>query len=180
MSTSSAPCAPLPLLEMAARASQEIGRLGVRPMGYADCHGVELIEREAYEFPWTLQNFASSIRAGHDAWLFSLGPTPAGMAVDLCGYALLMWAPEEVHLLNITVAPALQARGVGGAMLRWLLDDAARRGADRMLLEVRPSNPIAISLYESRGFRRIGARRGYYPAAGGRREDAIVMARTLP
>ncbi len=149
-------------------------------MGYADCHRVGRIEREAYEFPWSLQNFASSIRAGHDAWLFSLGPTPGEAAVDPCGYALLMWAPDEVHLLNITVAPALQGRGVGAAMLHWLLDDAARRGAGRMLLEVRPSNAIAISLYESRGFTRIGMRRGYYPAAAGQREDAIVMALPLP
>src|SRR5690606_13268479 len=141
---------------------------------------VDLIEREAYEFPWSLQNFASSIRAGHDAWVFGLGPTPGAAAVDLCGYALLMWAPEEVHLLNITVAPALHGRGIGAAMLQWLLDDAARRGAGRILLEVRPSNAVAISLYETRGFARIGIRRGYYPAADGRREDAIVMALALP
>lgn len=149
-------------------------------MGYADCDRVDRIEREAYEFPWSLHNFASSIRARHDAWLFSLGASRDTAATDLCGYALLMWAPEEVHLLNITVRPDLQGRGVGASMLRWLLDDSARRGAQRMLLEVRPSNPIAISLYETRGFVRIGLRRGYYPAAGGEREDAIVMARTLP
>lgn len=165
---------------MAARAGEGIGRLMARPMGYGDCYRVDRIEREAYEFPWSLQNFASSIRAGHDAWLFEIGPTPGAAAVDLCGYALLMWAPEEIHLLNITVAPALQGRGVGAAMLRWLLDDAVRRGARRMLLEVRPSNAVAISLYESRGFARIGLRRGYYPAAGSRREDAIVMALALP
>lgn len=164
---------------MAALAGEGIGRLLARPMGYADCPRVDLIEREAYEFPWTLQNFASSIRAGHDAWLFSLDPTPVAAGVDLCGYALLMWAPEEVHLLNITVVPALHGRGIGAAMLHWLLDDAARRGAGRMLLEVRPSNAVAITLYESRGFARIGMRRNYYPAAGGRREDAIVMALAL-
>src|SRR5690606_17419627 len=107
-----------------------------------DCDRVERIERTAYEFPWSLQNFASSIRAGHDAWLFRLGPAPGQAEVDLCGYALLMWAPEEVHLLNITVRPDLQGRGIGAAMLRWLLDDTARRGAGRMILEVRPGNPV--------------------------------------
>ena len=158
----------------------ELGRLEARPMTYADCERVDRIERTAYEVPWSLQNFMSSIRARHDAWLFGLGATPGTEATDLCGYALLMWAPDEVHLLNITVRPDLQGRGIGGAMLGWLLDDTARRGAQRMILEVRPSNPVAIGLYETRGFVRIGLRRGYYPAAGGRREDAIVMARTLP
>ena len=46
--------------------------------------------------------------------------------------------------------------------------------------EVRRSNVAAISLYESLGFSRIGERKGYYPdgygAAGGDREDAVVMS----
>jgi ribosomal-protein-alanine N-acetyltransferase len=167
---------------VARRSGQFVGRLQARPMTCDDCERVDRIERQAYEFPWSLQNFMSSIRARHDAWLFGLDGSDAADsgATDLCGYALLMWAPDEVHLLNITVRPDLQGRGIGGAMLQWLLDDAARRGAQRMLLEVRPSNPVAIGLYETRGFVRIGLRRGYYPAAGGQREDAIVMARTLP
>lgn len=149
-------------------------------MGYADCYRVERIEQQAYEFPWTLQNFVSSIRVGHDCWLFSCSPDPEGPVLDPCGYALLLWTPDDVHLLNITVSPDLQGRGLGAAMLAWLIDDLARRGARRMLLEVRPSNAVALRLYETRGFRRIGLRRGYYPAAGGRREDAIVMRRSLP
>lgn len=163
---------------VARRLGREIGRLVARPMTYADCEQVDRIEKTAYEFPWSLQNFMSSIRAGHDAWLFGLADAPEAEATGLCSYALLMWAPDEVHLLNITVRPDLQGRGIGGSMLAWLLDDSAGRGAQRMILEVRPSNPVAIALYETRGFVRIGLRRGYYPAAGGR-EDAIVMARTL-
>lgn len=164
----------------ARRLGREIGRLDARPMTYADCERVDRIEKTAYEFPWSLQNFMSSIRARHDAWLFGLSDAPDTPATDLCGYSLLMWAPDEVHLLNITVRPEMQGRGIGGSMLAWLLDDTTRRGAQRMILEVRPSNPVAIALYETRGFVRIGLRRGYYPAAGGAREDAIVMARPLP
>jgi ribosomal-protein-alanine N-acetyltransferase len=53
--------------------------------------------------------------------------------------------------------------------------EAARgHGARTMLLEVRPSNAAAARLYSRYGFERIGVRRGYYPAHGGR-EDAIVM-----
>jgi ribosomal-protein-alanine N-acetyltransferase len=48
-----------------------------------------------------------------------------------------------------------------------------------MFLEVRPSNPKAIKLYRSLGFNEIGMRPGYYPAANGKREDAIVMARII-
>jgi len=47
-----------------------------------------------------------------------------------------------------------------------------------VFLEVRPSNPAAIALYEAEGFNEIGRRPRYYPAASGR-EDAIVMALEL-
>jgi ribosomal-protein-alanine N-acetyltransferase len=47
-----------------------------------------------------------------------------------------------------------------------------------MFLEVRPSNPNAIKLYQSLGFNEIGRRKDYYPARKGR-EDALVMARII-
>jgi ribosomal-protein-alanine N-acetyltransferase len=49
-----------------------------------------------------------------------------------------------------------------------------------MLLEVRPSNTGALALYQEAGFTEIGRRKGYYPAAGQRREDALVLRRAWP
>jgi ribosomal-protein-alanine N-acetyltransferase len=59
-------------------------------------------------------------------------------------------------------------------MLEWMAQQSRDHGARTMLLEVRPSNRPAQQLYERYGFERIGIRRGYYPAHGGR-EDALVM-----
>jgi ribosomal-protein-alanine N-acetyltransferase len=55
------------------------------------------------------------------------------------------------------------------------------RGCDaqQLWLEVRQSNPKAKALYERYGFREVGVRRGYYPAAEGQREDARVMTLTV-
>jgi ribosomal-protein-alanine N-acetyltransferase len=92
---------------------------------------------------------------------------------------MLMWLPDEVHLLNLSVDESMQGRGLGEAWLRWLLDNMAQRGARSMLLECRPSNTVGLRLYERTGFARIGLRRRYYPAPGGAREDAIVMVRRL-
>ena len=63
-------------------------------------------------------------------------------------------------------------------LLRRLVDIARWHMADRVFLEVRPSNPGAIKLYFDEGFNEIGRRPNYYPAAKGR-EDAIVMAKEL-
>ena len=64
-------------------------------------------------------------------------------------------------------------------MLQALLRIARAGGARRVFLEVRPSNPRAIELYDRNGFNEIGRRPRYYPAANNGREDAIVMAMEL-
>ena len=97
---------------------------------------------------------------------------------QLIGYGILSAAADEAHVLNVCVAPAHQGQGHGRHLMRRLLDLARWQGARRLYLEVRPSNPRAIALYESLGFATIGRRPKYYPAADGR-EDAIVMAREI-
>ena len=145
----------------------------VRPMRPTDLDAVMAIETLIYPFPWTRGNFADSIAVGHDTWLFEEA------AGGVAGYAVVMWLPDEVHLLNISVAPQRQRRGLGRAMLDWLCADAQARGALSMLLEVRPSNGPARALYASTGFVQLGVRRGYYPADLGTREDALVLRRTF-
>lgn len=147
----------------------------MRPMRRRDLDAVADIERSIYPFPWTRGNFADSLLAGHDAWVLEI---EIEESPQLVGYAVMMWLPDEVHLLNISVAAPMQGRGYGREMLQWLMRDAAGRGARGMLLEVRPSNSPALALYRSIGFESIGVRRGYYPAEGGR-EDAQVLFRQL-
>lgn len=141
-------------------------------MRLADLDTVMAIENAAYPFPWTRGNFVDSIAAGHDLWLFTCD-------TQVVGYAVLMWLPDEIHLLNITVAPGHQGLGYGRFALRALCTDAAGRGARSMLLEVRPSNDQARALYASEGFGPIGLRKRYYPAPEGAREDALVMRKEL-
>lgn len=63
--------------------------------------------------------------------------------------------PRSLHLFALEVAPAWRRRGVGGAVLRWVLEEARRRGRRRVYLEVRVDNP-ARRLYHRLGFRRVG------------------------
>ena len=141
------------------------------PMTEARLDEVLAIERSAYAHPWTAGNFADSLRSGYEAQLLLVGDAVGG-------YFVAMKGVDEVHLLNITVAPALQGRGWGRLMLDALAVWARGQGAQWLWLEVRVSNVRAQWLYEHNGFRRVGERRNYYPAAGGR-EDAIVMSLKL-
>jgi ribosomal-protein-alanine N-acetyltransferase len=63
-------------------------------------------------------------------------------------------------------------------MVNDLLDAARRMSADIMLLEVRPSNRIALNLYHNMGFCEVGTRKNYYPSHNGR-EDALILALNL-
>lgn len=143
----------------------------LRAMREGDLDAVMAIERRAYPFPWSRGTFRDCLLAGYPALLALEGDVPAG-------YGLMSVAAGEAHVLNLCTAPERQSRGLGRWMLQALLRTARDRGAQRIFLEVRPSNPQAIALYHSEGFDEIGRRPRYYPAAQGR-EDALVMAMEL-
>lgn len=145
--------------------------LRFREMTDADIDIVTAAEGRCHVFPWTRGNLADSLAAGHDAWVATDGQ-------KMIGYAIMMLAVDEAHLLNITVLPEFQRRGRGGLLLDFLLDRARRGACTRILLEVRPGNIPGLGLYLRHGFVEIGRRRDYYHAHNGR-EDAIVMARDL-
>lgn len=133
---------------------------------------VVAIEARSYAHPWTRGNFSDSLRSGYQAQLLVAGET-------LIGYFVAMKGVDEVHLLNITVAPEFQSQGWGRLMLDALALWSRTQGAQWLWLEVRVGNQRAQRIYEQHGYRRVGERKGYYPAHGGEREDAIVMSLKL-
>jgi ribosomal-protein-alanine N-acetyltransferase len=140
----------------------------LRPMREADLDAVLAIELRAYPFPWTRGIFRDCLLADYPAWVLEQGGR-------IIGYGVLSLAADEAHVLNVCAAPEVQGRGHGRRLLRSLLKIARARGAQRVFLEVRPSNTHAIALYHDEGFNEIGRRPRYYPAKDGR-EDALVMA----
>lgn len=140
-------------------------------MREGDLDAVLAIERRAYAFPWTGGIFRDCLRAGYPAWVLEQDGA-------IIGYGVLSVAADEAHVLNLCTAPEHQGKGHGRRLLRALTRHARGRGARRLFLEVRPSNPQALALYHDEGFNEIGRRPRYYPARGGR-EDAIVMAKEL-
>lgn len=141
----------------------------LRCMRGEDLDAVMAIEQRGYAFPWTRGIFADCLAAGYPAWVLESGS-------QIIGYGVLSVAADEAHVLNVCVDPLVQSRGHGRILLQRLLASARSQGAQRVFLEVRPSNPHAIALYQSEGFNEIGRRPRYYPAPNNGREDAIVMA----
>jgi ribosomal-protein-alanine N-acetyltransferase len=145
--------------------------LQIRPMRESDIDAVMAVEQRAYPFPWSEGNFRDCLRAGYHSWLFTLD-------TRIVGYGVMSVFVGEAQILNLCIEPELHGQGLGRRLLQRLLNEAKAHNADTAFLEVRASNQAAIALYLSSGFNQIGARRDYYPAAGGR-EDALILGLSL-
>ena len=136
------------------------------------------IEQVAYEHPWTRGNFLDSMQHGYHMQLLTAQP-PGQQRSTVLGYFVAMKGVDEAHLLNITVAAAFERQGWAQLMLEALAIWSRGQGLRWLWLEVRQSNVRAQRVYQRFGFARVSVRKAYYPAAGGAREDAVVMSLLL-
>ncbi len=129
------------------------------------------IESRNYDFPWTKGIFSDCIRAGYTCQILRLDE-------DVVGYGILQVGADEGHILNLCIDARFNHRGYARYLLERLITMASQQGAKTLFLEVRPSNPRAITMYALAGFNEIGVRKDYYDSFDGR-EDAIVMAMAI-
>ncbi len=145
-----------------------------RPLAPADIAYIAALEAQIHAVPWTPGNFRDAIAAGY--------LTEAGEREGrIVAYGVMLLAPGEAQILNLSVVPDARREGLGRALLRRFIAHARRLGAEQVFLEVRVSNTTAVALYEGEGFTRVGRREAYYPAhlPDGVQEDALVMRREL-
>ncbi len=137
-----------------------------------DLDEVLAIERASFSMPWT-----------RGAFLYEIGQNRVArcrvmrQGGSIVGYLCVWEIADEIHVTNVAVHPTRRRQGIARTLLAGLLAEAPARDVRLIVLEVRPSNREAISLYESFGFRVTGRRRGYYYDTG---EDAFVMETRLP
>lgn len=139
-----------------------------------DIAEVAALEAQAHPAPWTAGNFRDALAAGYTTLVGERNGS-------IVAYGVLMLAPGEAQVLNLTVAPEARGEGLGRELLRRFVVDAGRLGAEQVFLEVRCSNVAAIGLYQAEGFVPVARRESYYPApaADAPREDALVMRRAV-
>lgn len=94
----------------------------------------------------------------------------------IIGYIVARETAGELHINNVAVREDYRRRGIGGALLNRVLDEARRRNAKTAFLEVRSANHAAQALYERSGFKAIARRANYYSEPI---EDAVVMSMDL-
>lgn len=146
----------------------------IRPLKRSDLPAVMAIEQQTQLSPWSEgMFFAAFMHVNYYNWALIDADN------QIVAYAVQLVEPDVVNLMTISVVPALQGKGLGKCLLKWLeLFIASREGPHRQLLEVRVSNSAARALYESMGYQQIGLRKEYYATANGR-EDALVLQKNI-
>lgn len=139
----------------------------IRRMREGDIERVAHIERATFPSPWSRGMFVDELLQGASRhWVV------ADSQWGIVGYAGLMEADGDAHVMNLAVRSDARGLGLGTALLGELAAEARRRGLARMTLEVREGNAAALGLYASAGFEPAGVRPGYYSDSG---EDAVIM-----
>jgi ribosomal-protein-alanine N-acetyltransferase len=141
----------------------------LRPMTMADLEPILELEQAVFGAEaWTRQMLAGELEQQPASRYYLIAEDEGGIA----GYGGLLGAGWQGDVLTLAVAADRWGRGIGSALLRALLAEAARRGCTEVFLEVRTDNSRAQELYRRHEFTDIGIRRGYYQPSGA---DALVM-----
>jgi ribosomal-protein-alanine acetyltransferase len=152
----------------------------LRRAGTDDLDAIMRIETSVFTTDaWTTDAMRADLASEHCYYLVALPADDAPSSDAIVGYAGLL-APrgaKEGDIQTIAVAPDARRAGLGRALMSGLLNEARRRGAREVFLEVRADNPHAEALYASLGFERLGVRPGYYQPDN---VDAIVMRAAVP
>ena len=161
---------------MAARVPDPSSDAGVDPAGIEvqlvtmrrrHLRGVLRIEAQVYPRPWSLSLFMSEL-----ALRASRAYCVARVNGVVVGYSGLMLVGEDAHITTIAVDPAWHRQKIATRLMVNLANEARRRRARNLTLEVRVSNAAAQALYHKFGFRPAGIRKNYYVETN---EDALVM-----
>jgi ribosomal-protein-alanine N-acetyltransferase len=136
--------------------------------GDADLDGVLAVESESFTNPWTREMYEWELRNQSVCHIYVVRTADCPV-VGFCAFWLVV---DEIHINNIAMRPHYRGRGLGTALVRHVLAEGTRMGAQRATLEVRASNEGARRLYERLGFYVAATRRNYYTHPV---EDALIL-----
>ena len=143
----------------------------------ADLDAIMAIERATFTTDaWPERAMRAELEGPHTYYLVVVDDARPDVVVAYAGL-LAPAGSGQGDIQTIAVDAAARGRGLGRALMHALIDEARRRRASELFLEVRADNPVARALYDSLGFAEIGVRRGYYQPDG---VDAIAMRLDVP
>jgi len=133
------------------------------------------IHASAFAHGWSEPEIEALLAQSGVAGLVARRASPLGTRRPV-GFVLTRLAADEAEILTVAVARRWQGRGVGRDLVETALRRLYAARAATVFLEVASTNAAAVTLYNGRGFRVVGERRGYY-AGTADAGHALVMRR---
>lgn len=142
----------------------------IRKMTEEDLDRVMTIEKEAFALPWSRESYLSEIKNNFASYLV------CDVDGEVAGYGGIWVVFEQAHITNVAIGQDYRLRGLGKSLMLELEQVARQKKATHILLEVRPSNLPARTMYKNLGFEDISLRKAYYSDNS---EDAVIMTKYL-
>lgn len=142
----------------------------IRKMTEQDLDQVMIIEKASFALPWSRESYYNELSNEYATYLV------CDAAGKTAGYGGIWAVYEEAHITNVAVDPKFRMSGLGRALMQEMENTVRRKRAERILLEVRPSNTAALVMYRNLGYVPTGLRKAYYSDND---EDAIIMSKQL-
>lgn len=141
----------------------------ITPMGEEHIAGIAQLEKECFSQPWSENGLREEL--SNDSAVFF-----AAEDDGIIGYMGANFIMDEGYITNIAVTEKRRREGIGTLLLEKMIEEAEKRNLSFLSLEVRVSNQKAISLYEKKGFEKLGVRKNFYEKPV---EDAAIMTKYL-
>lgn len=113
------------------------------------------LEKECFSEPWSEASLTEELTKPDSHFLVA-------ECGDVAGYIGVQEICGEAYITNVAVFDNHRKKGIGRTLLRAAADGAKSRGCEFITLEVRVSNTMAIALYESENFEKVGIRKNFY------------------
>lgn len=150
--------------------------LNIRRMKDTDIDNVYAIETSVHIAPWSKNILRDCVLVGYDCRVIEINN---GNSPILAGYIISRISNNSCHILNLCIAKPLQSKGFGRKLLQTFLYSLSKyTKAEFVVLEVRPSNSVALHLYQSMGFEQVEIKKEYYKDSNSV-EDAILLRKSL-
>ncbi len=127
---------------------------------------IAVLEKECFSLPWSEDGLKSELNNNFARFYIAI------LDGKIAGYIGSHNVLGEVYITNVAVFSVFRQKGIGKALVEFLVDQMKKENAEFVTLEVRESNFKAISLYEKCGFQKVGQRKDFYEKP---REAAILM-----
>ena len=141
----------------------------IRPWQKEDNAKISLLEQQCFSDPWYKEMIENAFCQ------FNFLGFVACENQQVVGYIGGQSLFEDGEILLVAVDESQRGKGFGKSLVEAFSTALKKKGVEKIFLEVRKSNFVAINCYARCGFLQIAERKGYYSNG----EDALIMEKKL-